>query len=255
MDTNDSFFAPILEDDGMINIKKISQPTSRSFASLPVPKNPSTEKGSIVPNEYSEDETLAKIRTNMAKLDEDLPLMQPEDLFAARVYGYDGGEGDDIPEFLKKNLMPGGGLMKHIKAKKHIKGYTSTSIEDFITGCNSSSQYSKARGEPASSANQDPSTESAKPVPAESSKAKATHNVSSCVNSQVYACLANFDFTALLTSFPRIAPQNLSSQQAKLHFPPLPELLKFHETAFSARYAWISQNNSHNILDLRLHRS
>jgi hypothetical protein len=119
--------------------------------------------------------------------------MQSDELFAAHAYGDESEFDKDTWKFLKKILKPEGPFMKHIKTKRDIKGSLSTSKEGLMTDRNSCSQSPKDRREEApSSAHQDPNTESAKPVSAESSNTEGTHNASTGGDAQVYICFAYF---------------------------------------------------------------
>jgi hypothetical protein len=189
MDTNESSYTEMLVevDYGTIDLEKICLPIGTGFIALPWPKKGPTEKGFIILNEYNEDELLVKIRSDMAKLLEDPPLIRSGGRFAAHAYGDESEFDKDTWKFLENILKPDGPFMKHIKAQRDIKGSVSTSKEGLMTDRNSSSQSPKAKGEePLSDAYQDPTTKSAKSVSAESSKTKATHNDSAHVDGQVY---------------------------------------------------------------------
>jgi len=189
MDTNESSYTEVLVevDYGTIDLEKIRLPIGTGFNALPWSKTGPTEKGFIILNEYNEDELLVKIRSDMAKLLEDPPLMQSDELFAAHAYGDESEFDKDTWKFLQKILKPNGPFMKHIKAQKDIKGSVSTSKGGIMPDRNSSSESPRDRGEePPSDAYQDPTTKSAKPASAESSKAEATHTASTGVDGPVY---------------------------------------------------------------------
>jgi len=189
MDTNEPSYTEMLVEGeyGTIDTERICPPIGTGLIALPWPKKRPMEKGFIILNEYNEDELLVKIRSDMAKLLEDPPLMQSDELFAAHAYGDESEFDKDTWKFLQKILKPNGPFMKHIKAQKDIKGSVSTSKEGFMPDRNSSSQSPKDRGEePPSDAYQNPTTKSAKPTSAESSKAEATHTASTGVDGPVY---------------------------------------------------------------------
>jgi hypothetical protein len=195
IDTNEPSYTEMLVEVeyGTIDTERICPPMRTGFIALPWPKKGPTEKVSIILNEYNEDELLVKIRSDMAKLAEDPPLMQSDELFAAHAYGDESEFDKDTWKFLKKILKPEGPFMKHIKAKGDIKGSFNTSKEGFTTDSNSSSQSPKDwREEAPSSAHQDPNTKSAKPISpkSESAKTKAIHNVSTGGDAQVYISFA-----------------------------------------------------------------
>jgi hypothetical protein len=188
---NESSYTEMLVevDYGTIDTEKICPPIDTGFIVLPWPKKQPTEKGSIILNEYNEDELLVKIRSDMAKLLEDPPLIHSDELFAAHAYSDESEFDEDMWKFLKKILKADGPFMKHIKAQRDIKGSVSTSKEGLMTDRNSFSQSPKDWGEALpSDANQDPTTKSAKPVSADSSKTKATHITSTTIDDQVYIC-------------------------------------------------------------------
>jgi hypothetical protein len=97
--------------------------------------------------------------------------------------------------------------MRCIKAKSDIRASVSTSMGRLMPDRNFSSQLPEDKGdEPPLDAYRDPTTKSAKPVSAESSKTKATHKDFTRVDGQAYMPFAYFDLSALLI------PQDRSSK-------------------------------------------
>jgi hypothetical protein len=191
MDTNEPSYTEMLVEVeveyGTTDAEKFYPPIVTKFIELPWQKKGPTEKSSIILNDYNEDELLVKIRSDMAKLLEDRPLIQSDELFAAHAYGDESEFDKDTWKFLQKILKPDGPFMKHIKAKKDIKAPVSPSKEGFMADRSSFFQSPKDMGEgPLSDAYQDPTTKSAKSMSAKSSKIEATHTASTGVDDQVY---------------------------------------------------------------------